>query len=352
MISNSSQSNEVLPDLELYGKVDQDGKFRYKMYNTIPGATQFVNSKLVGNNDVYEGVCRNVSTEGYSNLLFTIKYRVLGFEQEYFNKVLSSHLKEGRLPEQGKDEVVLGAYAQLYYDASIGEYLKVPVTLKEEFTEEDFGTYKVVGILKDNVDYLRGDILLDKETFFDKESPVEENFILLYLDTKNAIENIETIQKERNYMYKEYEVDQINSFYSQKAGSKYDSIVNSIIAGLIGTAMILLLLLYVMKGLAKKIGTLKSLGISTNKIVWSIGGGLTTLVAISTVISFLLTYASKTYLNNSIEQRLGYRMELYTISPDVLFSILIVDLMLLLNVIIVITVRCKFTSPRNAMLKI
>lgn len=351
MISSASNSNDVLPDLDLYGRIDQDGKFRYKMYNPITGASEFVEDKLVGNNMIYESVCRNISTEEYDNLLFAIKYRIFGLEREYLDKVISDHLKEGRMPEHGKNEVIIGSYAQLYYDASVGDYLDIPITLKDDFEEEDFSAYKVVGILKDTIDYFKGDVLIDKNTFFEKQGEVEENFIMIYLDSRNAIESIEILQEERNHMYKEYGVDQINTFFSQKVGSNYSNIINTIVASLIGTAMIALLLLYVMKGLSKKIGTLKSLGIPTKKIIWSIGGGLATLVGMASVISFLLSYASKNYMNNNIEQRLGYKMELYTISSDVLLSVLLVDLMLLINVIIVITIICKFISPRNAMLK-
>ncbi|WP_163192190.1 ABC transporter permease [Clostridium thermarum] len=347
MLTTNQSEQVATPDLTVSGRIDDDGIFRYKMYNDLPGFNEDLKEQ-VGEEEaaVYGLVCRNLMIK--NNAFNRIAYSIFGVQDSFFSTVLSKYIDKGRLPEQGKKEIVLGSLAAKFYELSVGDKFNFPISLNKEIEMDNKTEYVVSGILSDNVEYFKGGVFISKETFESEYNKVDENMSLIYVSDRTSYDKVEKALQE---ISSQYGVGSIESFYSSNRSLKQSLILNITTMIAISLTFVLILLAFLLKGISKKIGLLKSLGILDTYIIkiFSIGIGIVSVL--STIIGLTGTYLLMGVLNRSVSDFLGYNVEKYKINNYVYMSSASLCILIFMAVFITIAVVSRRISPRDAMLK-
>lgn len=345
MISNQYEQ-VAMPDIEVTGRIDDDGVFRYKMYNDISGFSDEVKSLTEGKAKVYGTICRNILTQ--NDLFNKISYVILGVDEQFLSEELSQYIKEGRLPQKGKKEAVIGSLAARYYKVKVGDRLNIHVSLKKQIEDEDKSSCIVSGILSDNVDYFKGAIFISKETYSSDITSQEENLSFLYVKDGNEYDEV---FKACDSMTKKQKIGTIRSNFTQKSSLMKAIVTNTAMILAICLLIVFLILSLLMKGIKKKIGLLKALGISDQKIIHSFAGGLGISSGAAVMAGMAGSFLLKNLLNSSISNYLGYKVEQYKLNAYVFLCILALETVILATVFVSIYLLSRRVSPRDAMLK-
>lgn len=145
-ISGELISQTVLPDVIFTGSVyhSEDGSYPFKVYNGIEGFSQKVREIAGSDMRTYGAVCRSIYN--YYDELTKVGFggRVYGVDNDFFNQELKGYLKEGRFPEEGKLEAVVGSYFAKRFNISLGDKIPQTITLNETWTEDDLNKYILV----------------------------------------------------------------------------------------------------------------------------------------------------------------------------------------------------------------
>lgn len=345
MVQFSETNKVAIPNLEVLGKLDDDGLLRFKGYNDMDGVTAKLKELCGDEAKVYEVTSRNLLV--MNNLFNKVSYQVYGVNNAFFKEQLEEHLKEGKLPEAGKKEAVLGSLAAKRYDVKVGDKINAPITLNKKSLKTDYMQYTVSGILADNEEYFWGNVFISKEEFEKNNEKSPENKILIYYTSKNSEKKV----------FNAY--DQIKNQFSVGStvsnNKEKNEAANSIIWNLVvilGVSLIIMLLLlsYLMKGITKKLGLLKALGLSDKYIVKNFVGGLFISSLISLASAFGGMVLIKNYLNKNMSEFLGYTVEHYLINSYSVLSVFFLWGVLLFIVFLIIKMKSWRISPRSAML--
>lgn len=346
VVTTSQVQQSAVPDIVIKGKIDDDGTFRYKMYNDIKDFSSNLSKYTVNDATVYGLICRNIMTK--NNLFNSIAYSVFGVNDSFFTNELNSLVGTGKIPEKNKNEVLLGSLAARFYKIKVGDKIKIPITLNKDIDENNKTTYVVSGILNDNVEFFKGGIIISKETFEKQNKEVSENMSLIYVKNNNgytkAYEAVSNIRKN-------YQIGSTESNYNNNNSVKNSLILNIVIVSIISIIIVLLLLAFLLKGISKKIGLLKSLGISDSYIIRVFVLGLSIVSVISMLGGFIGTYLMKNALNKNVSEFLEYHVEQYKINSYVYLSSIALCILIVAIVFLTITILSRRISPRDAMLK-
>jgi len=353
MVILFSQSTQFsIPDVQMNGKLDDDGVYRYKMYNDTTGLSQRV-KELVGDEmRVYGAISRNICSIESAKTFEKVNYMVYGVYDDFFNNELKNSLKEGRLPSPGKKEAVIGSYAARYFNVKVGDKLEPPVTLNKNPGNTDSSQYIVTGILNDNVYYFKGAIFISKQTFEQGNGKNnQENTTLIYFRDSDSLKAYDKVRKIRNEIINKYNATNIIENYEQKYNSLKSMIYNLAFVFVISILILFLLISYFMKGVTKKVGLLKALGVSDSFITKTFIGGFGASILLSIIIALIGVHAVKAYLNYNLSQFLGYSVQQYMINTYVYLSVILLAVLLFGVVLAIIKYKSYKISPRDAMLK-
>ena len=354
LIFLTQQSAQVaIPDFQINGRVGDDGVFYYHMYNDMDGLSDDV-KKLVGNDmRIYGVTVRNLLTMEDAKTFQKIYYMVYGVEDAFFSNEFENCLKSGKLPKPGEKEAVIGSYAARYFKVNVGDKLDVGVTLNKEIKDSDSMQYVVSGILNDNIEYFKGGIFISKETFEkNNNTEVKENLLLSYFKDSNSIKTYDRINKDLMDLNQKYKFGSISVNYEQKYNIKKNIIITIVSVLCISSVILFLLISYLLKGITKKIGLLKALGISDGYITKTFVGGLALIILISTVFAVIGVNVAKILLNQSVSSFLGYQVEQFFVSQYIYLLLLSLGLALFIMVYLMIKLTSSRISPRDAMLKL
>ncbi|MBM7613948.1 FtsX-like permease family protein [Alkaliphilus hydrothermalis] len=347
------ESNNLnVPDVTMSGRGDEDGEIRFKLYKEVLGLSKELDELLEEKSTVYSITARNILTVDGIQEVEKINYWIYGVSDSFFEQELKDSLKEGALPQKGMKEIIIGSYTARKYNAKVGELIDLPITLKEQVNQNDLSQYKVVGILNDNISYFRGALFISKETF-KKHNPdwaEAENMVFAYFN--NSSNEVYEEMLDNNPLISKYNIGSISNNYIQKQNSMTNILINALMTFGISCIILFLLISYIMKGISKKIGLLKALGISDKYINKVFIGGMGLFMLLSLLTSLAGVFAINKYLNYSFSKFLGYKVVFYIFNMNVVG--VLSGVVLLLFIITFFTTRLTSSriSPRDAMLKV
>jgi ABC-type lipoprotein release transport system permease subunit len=343
-LSNQVESS-IQPQIELYGSLDDDGIMRYKLLNSVGNLASVLTEKLDKGIGVSGAVVRNMLT--VNNFAMRVDYWVWGLPDNRI-KDLSRYLSRGRIPDEGKSEVLIGGYAAKHFEVGVNDVLDM--TLKAENLEGNTSEYVVSGILNDSVDYYKGALIISKDHWINKNGHVDDNFILLYLQNdgeyKKAAEAIENLDG------KEMEGVSVNSRYQQSNWWQGGIIGRHVATLSIDAIVIFMIISYTMKGISKKIGLLKALGLPDKYIAKSLYSGFLLISAPIVALSILAGFGFAFFLNRQASNFYGFPVVLYKFDLFTLANVIGLNILIIIAVMLTATYLSKKISPRDAMLKI
>lgn len=292
---------------------------RYRLFQGIGSVSDILEEKLKGDADVQPVTVRNLLTVSHD--LDKIEYRVYGMHSDDING-LSKCLKEGKIPSDRKKEVLLGSYASRYYQAGVGDKLNIGITLEKENDNVQEGMYVVSGILSDNADYFKGAVILSKEDWCEQNGEIEDNAVFIYLN---------------------------NYFGNSEARKSFSQSVGVIC--IVSMIVIVMLFFFLMRGMVKKIGLLKALGLPEKNIITIFCGGLFAITMFAVGLSLIYEYTFVLYMNYKANEFYGYPVREYSLNGYSVSSIVALNLINMLTAAVTIIWLNKKVSLRGAMLK-
>lgn len=335
------------PAMSLHGALDEDGIFRYKLFNDIGDIPEILKKEIVSGVKFQAGVQRNLLT--MNDNFNQIQYRIWGMTEDDIIS-LGKNLKSGRIPTSGEKELLIGSYAARYFGIDIGDKFNIKVSLYSDNAHENEGEYIVSGIMSDNLEFFKGSVILSKETWELENEKVKDNVLFLYIDNDAAYKH--TMDVINGLDDAVSRLISISDNYSGTSSMR-KSIINSIIViCVISLIIIILLFFFLMKGMTKKIGLLKALGLPEKNITQIFCGGLMIITLIAVTISLASAYALVFYMNAQASEFYGFAVEEYNVSYYVLIAIFTLNIVNMLAAAITVTWFGKKISPRDAMLKI
>ncbi|GKX32155.1 hypothetical protein SH1V18_46350 [Vallitalea longa] len=347
-LTNDLEENSM-PDIIVKGKMDEDGKLRYKYYNDMPTVSRQLTESLDDDIKVYGITTRSMATMKDSLTNSKIEYTIYGVDKRFMEEKLSHKISQGGLPQSEELEAVMGSYARNFYKVNVDERINHPITLNTDWIEKDINNYTLSGVLDENMKFFKGGIFLSRDTYEKLYNKVEENLVFIYVngekDYNNALDMIYQLKRKDNNIG-----DVIMNFH-YKVMARRKATISCILIGIVALVLVLVMIAYLMKGLTKKIGILKSLGISNQYILAVFIGGLCLTYFISYLLSIVFTYVITILLNINMSNFLGYQVKEYEMNNySLLVGILFVLACSLVSYINIYRYNSKI-SPKKAMMK-
>ncbi|MBR5960739.1 MAG: hypothetical protein IKZ98_07050 [Clostridia bacterium] len=345
----NADTMQSTPDFAFHGTVYQsmDGSYPFIGYNDT-GLFREKAQEIAGDDAVCYGVVYR-SLYNYYDQLTNIGFSgaLYGLPDECLEEQIAPFVSQGRLPEKGQKEAVVGYYFAQHFEIGIGDPVPQAITLSKTWTEADIDSYTVCGILTENAtDYFNGSALISRETFEAMNGAQDENMVLGYL--KNT-EHYEDQYIAMNNISQEYRVPEGRLHYKQKEFSRTGIILNIALIVVMSIAMLTAVISYLMKGITPKVGLMKATGISTTYILKTFLTGVfcVFLAALATgvLISSVLLGAANNYVRNFFE----FEVHRYQLSGTAFALDGFEFLFILLYAFVVIYIKCKRITPKEAM---
>lgn len=337
----------IYPDMELYGAPDEDGVMRYKLYNDIGDVPDKLEKELESGVRFQNVILRNLLT--VSDNFNIVEYRVCGMDNQDI-KLLEKNIKSGQIPKTGEKGVLLGSYAARYFNVDVGDKMEIKISLDKDNMGAPEGEYYVSGILNDNMQFYKGSIIVSKETWSMEHQEVKDNMLYLYIDNDEAYKNVvETINR-----LDEPDTAFINIMnnYDSAATARNSIISNILVICVISLIVIVLLFFFLMRGMVKKIGLLKALGLPEKIIIKIFCGGLLMITISAILISFVCEYGVVLYMNMQAAEFYGFEVQAYSVNKYAVIAVLALNLVNMIASASTVIWYGKKVSPREAMLKI
>lgn len=344
-------STLATPDFEVYGKGDIYGSRGYELFGDVSTLSEETKNVLGDDIKVYGMVVRNIETKSKNGFFERISYWVYGVEDSFLEDVIKKQLKEGKMLSSGKDEVVIGAYAANYFKLKVGDKINIPITLGKDMDMKDKGKYIVTGIINENADFFKSGIFMSKNTFDTDKGKTNENAIVGYFKGNKAVEKYKNNYNGLSKLFSKHNIGSINENFRNKLDVKRNIVINISFVCLISIVILFLLVSYFMKGIKKKIGLLKALGISDRYILKVIVGGLGIILLLSLILSNIITFLVSLYMNKSISDFLGFSVEVISINWLVILVETTITLVQVITISIAIKLISAKISPRDSMIK-
>lgn len=346
---NNMQQADI-PDIVVKGKMDDDGELKYKYYNDIPDLAYTLKNKLDGNIEIYSVIARSMMTDRDPLTNNFIEYTIYGVSNDFLNNVLNKNIQNGSTIKNGNHQILMGSYAKNFYDLEIGDVVNQPITLKKDWLQEDIGLYKLSGELSNQLSYFKGGIFLSRESFEEKYGELDDNLIFIYVDDKESYEK--TLDLLHTIKMTDPSIGTINMNYYEKHSIIKNTVFNCAFLGVLSIIIILLIVSYLMKGSAKKIGILKALGMSNRIFIAVLNGGMLFVLLFSMLLSLAFTEVLAVTYNQYLSNFYGFSVKEFSLNPYCVlvdFVFIFICFAVLFIRVYRLTVR---TSPRAAMQKI
>lgn len=349
---NRDMAGFVGPDIEIYGTLVMDeNPYAYCSPLNVE-QWEVLNHEQV---DVYYMIIRNLVELTDNTTLARVGFYLLGCPVDFINNRLSEYIVEGRVPELGRHEVMMGENMARLYGLSVGSVFDhslvstsayqddgiVGIAISvEEDAREDEAQWTVTGIISSHQKQLDCSLFLpvEEEKISDLSNKV--NIYLNgkvtgkeYLQIKDEI--LESMGEVRGYLYQYY-------YERIKKQNEARFIIFSVAVSMLVITYILMI--YIFKSDARKIGILNALGLKNGTITKYYLSLFSIICLLGFVTSIILITLYNIYKNSSLVVILGvsetaYALDLKTclilISGGILF-------LLLLGVIVSVKVyRCR-----------
>lgn len=353
----SGSNNNNVADVTIYG--ERYGRdFEFVMYEDLSQIKDVLYSVQGSEKiSVVESITRLIV---YVEDIYSwnrITYSVKGYDEEWMRSHIS--LKEGYYPISGNKEVLIGSFFAQMIDANVGDYIgedeytisnmehvMIPICLEQNLDNYQLEKYKVVGIIDESMDEFNYSVVLP---YIQKESTLGTNTVELYFSSDDDVEVyrqfIDELRKSN------VSIGTVSENYVQKSNIRAEIILNTLFSVAFATMVIYLLLIYLCKGIDRKLGLLKSFGIRNRTITGVFAGGISGLVLISFVANIVIIKAICYVRNVQQTNFVGMKVEKYIYDYRVFLIQLAMCALIVLLVWAGIYTRIKSTSPNKCMQK-
>lgn len=313
-----------IPDIEINGEKDKIEN-SFQLFQDLD-ASMLEKYKKEGV-ELYSLTARNLFT--FKDAYYHVSYRVYGAEDEFINR-LSNYLKRGELPKKGEPEAVIGSNVAKFYNLNVGDALKLPITLEKD-KENVYDKYIVSGIIAAEYSFFCDGIYISKDTFEQQGHETVENTFYIYTKTNRIYQSICISEDEKNMG----QFGEIIYHHNNKV-SLQGTINKSLLATIPFSAVILIILfISLMKYADRKIGLMKSIGLSDWHIVKLMMKGF----SVANITTLILSYFTLGLLRLIYGFPIPISVMLYNACSFGIIYFLSITIMFIL---------CKKVSPRLA----
>jgi len=290
-----------------------------------------------------------------------IMYNLRGIEEEFLEDKLKDLIVKGRLAKSNEQEVIIGKYLSSSLDLKVGDVIgnrqftigglsgvSIPITLNNRIDDDAFKDYRVVGILDEDVAFLNYSIILPYKA---EDSNIVANSNIIYFNNSKGIDIYKKFIEKLDSGEINIKIGSVKENYVSKKNANFQMILNSFMGVLIGLVFVYLMVSYLMKGIGKKLGILKALGIEDRTIIKIfIGGfGLIELVAFSMNL-IVLNIVSRKY-NAQFSEFIGFKVQKYSVTPSIIMLQMGLALVIFLGLFTIVKFKITKVSPKRCILK-
>lgn len=270
-------------------------------------------------------------------------------EHEFLEDVIKEFVYEGRIPEKGKKEILLGGYLAHLTGAKIGDtvsYFDLENKARIEFSVTDDNTeipYEVVGILNSTGGKFDYSVLFEAET----QENVTPNTVWIYLPGKEAVSSYRSVNGD--FVLSNYGIGTTSENIGLSGGAGIKKLLPLFVT-IFAVVLEGLLLAYAMKGISRKLGILKALGIRDKYIFECYLGGIAVIQLASSLISVVVTKMICNVLNNGYSEQIGFPITVYSVSARIILLMLMITAVVLISLAGILKIRVNAVSPKKAMI--
>lgn len=267
--------NTKLPDVVIMGAgTDRDGN--PVIYEGLPKLIDQLSKTADHNTKVHSIIARNLFT--FTSPFYHVAFEAYGVDASFFDQFDERSI-QGTLPCQGRKEVVAGYNAAVFYQLEVGDIISDGLAVNDEQEE-----YIVSGILGEEDRYFGNGFYLLKENFRNTGRMPENNMVMVYTSGKRSYKAItEMIHSFRS----EYESGSYVDNYKQNQSEKNRPVRELVLNLAVSFLLLELVYFYISKGMDKKAGILKAMGIPDHRVLTVCAAGFGGLVILSCVCIFL-----------------------------------------------------------------
>lgn len=348
-VSTDISSVNSMPDFVFSGTVynSQDGSYPFIGYNDI-GEFTARSSQIAGSDvDCYGIIYR--SLYNYYDELTSIGFfgAVYGMSDECIDECISPFVVDGRLPEPGNKEAIVGYYFAKRFNITIGDTIPQAITLCKEWNDSDIDSYIICGVLDENISsYFNGSAIISRDTFEKANGAIADNMMFGYY---NNSENYDSVFLNINAESQNYQVPEGKLNYKQKEYSRLKIVVNIVVVVFMSMALITVIVSYLMKGITPKIGLFKATGVSTGYLIRTFTLGIFSVFIFALTIGLGVSILVINLMNSYVSNFYKFEVHTYGFTSLALLLDILEFIFILLYVFIVTYTKCRTISPKIAM---
>ncbi len=341
---------KLAPNVTFSGQVSRSFS---RMYENISDSfASNLKSKLSKDAKVYQFTVRYSLSITRPGQLVGDEYMRYACEHDFLEEVIKEFIYEGRVPEKGKKEIILGGYlaniagikvGDTVYSIDLGNEVtggKMFFDVTGELTEIP---YTVVGILNSTGARFDYSVLFEAET----QENVAPNVVWIYLPTKESEESYREITSDINLA--DYDVVGCSESIGMSGAKGLKNLI-PLFVSVFAVVVEGLLLAYAMKGISRKLGILKAMGIRDSYIFKCYLGGITLIQFISSIVSIITTKVICDVLNSGYSEEIGFPITVFHVSIRVVLFMLIIVAVVLTSIAGLLKIRIYSVSPKKAMI--
>lgn len=348
---------EKMSDASISGVATKD--FSIKMYDPISDvitlSNEYGDDSLIFVPSVTRMIASVENVYTGNNALYTIK----GYEEEDLKQRFV--YTEGRAPSLNSKEVALGYYMAQTLGKSVGDTLKDESVIladgmevkifagleeKPDFSKSTWPEVTVTGIVDENI----GDVAYSIIMPYDKvSSDILPNVIDIYFKDSLSIDEYRSFID--RCIEKKAGIGRIEDRFVVKENARTKRFVTGIEIMLFSATTILLLMMYLCRGMGKKIGLLKSFGILNSDIYLVFSGWLSLFVMIAYSLGVIIVSWGCWLRNQGLSAFYGFDIRRYAYNFDVYMMQAEVGLLLIALVWLYIIRYTRYISPNLCMRK-
>lgn len=268
-----------IPDIEM--TYSQDGEEQEKGSNKTFDETVKELEKLAdANTEIYTMQAMDLYT--YSTPFYQVTFRIYGTEQAFLQQ-FENQLAYGTVPIPGRTEVLVGYNAAMFYQFKVGDVINEKLGLDQEAGYEP---YVVSGILEERDHYYGNGFYFIKENLQNPGETSEDNIVMIYSSSKkNYLKIVKAIKQRKS---EKESISYIDN-YRVKSREKNQPLQNMAFTLIVSFLLLQLEYFNISKGLEKKAGIIKALGIPDKCVLMVCGIGFGGLIVLTSLIVFVLS---------------------------------------------------------------
>lgn len=272
--------NMELPDVEIRGSTEGGSEDSDRIYQGLGNLGSRLKETADQETIIYTMTTQNLYT--FSSPFYQVSFCIYGTEESFWER-FQGHVDQGMVPDNNGREVLAGYNAASYYQLEVGDILNEK--LEYEFGAEE-ETYIVSGILGEEDRYYGNGLYVLNE-YLPKHLPTpENNMIMIYTSGKQDYQRLSDYMDE---IEDEYEIGAYIDNYKEKSRQKKGPINALLMKSMISLLILQLVFVYMTKGMEKKAGLIKALGIPDHLVFKVSALGFGVLILCTTFFAFVFS---------------------------------------------------------------